>query len=398
MVSINRRLAGRAAPAVVETQRRLLARERPLAVQRGTTAVLSPASYGSFGDEGMIQGSRDSILGVSGTPHLLTPGPVDPWTQMGVEGVRSIDRIIAPGRMHIGARKLRGISAAERIVVLGADSVDGAYGIRSITQRVSLLNVAVAQRRHAELANFSFRRNPSNDALATLRALDKRVRLTARDTSSQQRAANALQREVAVFPDVAAYMRPGATAAINNLELWAKATLRPLAFLVPNTHLSAFNGAGYEEVKARFGSYVAALSEGGFAVVVLAHDVRDEPGDVALSRALAKPFSSHDVAVAVPRNAQEAKGMLALGQVVVTARMHAGVAALSQGVPCVGLDYVDKFTGQFRWYGAEDFVTAWENNPDPAEVLGMAQRAAQSAGDASENLPDFINKLPSWLQ
>ncbi|MFF1831732.1 polysaccharide pyruvyl transferase family protein [Paenarthrobacter sp. NPDC058040] len=396
MVKLNRLLAGYAAPTLVNGQRRLLGFQRPAQTKAGVTAVLSPASYGSFGDEGMILGSRDTIIASSGTPQLFTPGPVEPWTAMGVAGVRSLDRIIALGRMHIDARKLRLLTRAERIVVLGADSIDGAYGIRSISQRVSLLNVSAAQGRRAELANFSFRRNPSPDALTALRRLDKRVRLTARDMNSQARASEALQRDVDVFPDVAAYMKPGKSPAVDSLKTWVSGRDRPVAVLVPNAHLAAFDGTGYREVARRFQSYMVALLDAGFAVVVLPHDVREEPGDVAMSEQLMAGMPREDVMLAVPRHAQEAKGMLALADVVVTARMHAGVAALSQGVPCVGLDYVDKFTGQFHWYGADEAVVAWESNPDARVVAEMAVKAASTVRGAAGK-PDFVSTPPPWL-
>ncbi|MBO9704837.1 MAG: polysaccharide pyruvyl transferase family protein [Arthrobacter sp.] len=397
MSNLNRLVAGRAAPVVVTAQRQFLTRGRPADTDAGVTAVLSPASYGSFGDEGMMQGSRDSVVAAAGRPELFTPGDRKPWSDMGVAGVRSVDGVIAVGGMHIDARKFAQLTRADRVVVLGADSIDGAYGIRSISQRVSLLNVAVAQGRFAELANFSFRKKASQDALASLRQLDPRVRLTARDRNSQQRIVAALQRDVEVFPDVAAYMKPSSTPAVQELVAWMDSRDLPTAVLVPNNHLAAFNGSGHEEVKRRFADYRSALIDAGFAVVVLAHDIREDPGDVALSRELASRTDPELCRAAVPRNAQEAKGMLGAASVVVTARMHAGVAALSQGVPCVGLDYVDKFTGQFEWYGADDFVVAWEEHPEPSEVARLAQRALDHSGAREHAAPAFVSTPPSWL-
>lgn len=395
--NFNRLMAGYAAPTLVTAQRRLLGLEKPARTVLGRTAVLSPASYGSFGDEGMIQGSRDSILAASGIPHLLTPGSKEPWADMGVAGMESFDDVVGLGRMLVDARKLKRLTDAQRIVVLGADSIDGAYGIRSITQRVSLLNVAAAQGRHAELANFSFRRNASDDALAALRRLDPRVRLTARDTNSQARVIEALQRKVDVFPDVAAYMKPASTPAVEQFRAWVTAQDGPTAIVVPNAHLAAFNGAGIQEVTSRFKTYTYALLEAGFSVVVLAHDVRQDPGDVALSETIVRGRSGERLISAVPRNAQEAKGMLALAAVVVTARMHAGVAALSQGVPCVGLDYVDKFSGQFQWYDADRYVLPWESHPSAQRLVELARQAAGDSGNTARSTPAFVNRPPSWL-
>src|SRR5699024_4312208 len=100
------------------------------------------------------------------------------------------------------------------------------------------------------------------------------------------------------------------------------------------------------------------LEEAGYDVVVLAHDIRARQGDPALAREVAERLS-RTARAEVPSSAREAKAILGVVDLHVTSRMHAGVASLSQGVPTIGLDYVDKFRGQFSWYGAGEAVVDW---------------------------------------
>ena len=54
--------------------------------------------------------------------------------------------------------------------------------------------------------------------------------------------------------------------------------------------------------------------------------------------------------------------------------MHACVAALSSGVPTVGIGYVGKFSGQFSWYGDLGTVLEYRDGLDAAEVVDAAQQ------------------------
>lgn len=339
----------------------------------------------------MMRGARDVVESRGDVADLLTPGSSDSWTLSGVEGVRSVDGLAAWHGLTVNSNRLKRLTSSSRLVVIGADSIDGAYGIRFIAQRVSMLNIAVAQGRNAELANFSIRKQPASDALAVLRQLDPRVRITARDPFSQERARRMLGREVGLVPDIAAHM--DATKATSNFEFKA-----PTVVFVPNAHLADMESEGWDGVLSACTEIVESIVGRGWQVAILAHDVRDEPGDVRLSNEIAEKVQARSgVSVIVPDSGAHAKALIGTASAVVTARMHAAVAALSSGIPTVGLDYVDKFVGQFSWYDAAEFVTPWRSVPDVQAICLLLDEAVGAKDVFEVNSRIFKERPVSWL-
>jgi colanic acid/amylovoran biosynthesis protein len=72
--------------------------------------------------------------------------------------------------------------------------------------------------------------------------------------------------------------------------------------------------------------------------------------------ALAKSLTSRVRIVSREYDEHEIKGIIGLCDFFVGSRMHACIAALSQGVPCVGVAYSMKFAGVFETVGMEDWV------------------------------------------
>lgn len=94
--------------------------------------------------------------------------------------------------------------------------------------------------------------------------------------------------------------------------------------------------------------------------------------------------------------------MIATTDLLVTGRMHAAVAALSQGVPCIGLDYVDKFAGQFDWWNARvdavprDLLKRTDILAD--RVVGRLQETTNEPRSALLERAVAVQTLtPGWL-
>ena len=75
-----------------------------------------------------------------------------------------------------------------------------------------------------------------------------------------------------------------------------------------------------------------------------------------------------------PLKADQTKYVIGLCDVFVGARMHACIAALSQGIPAIGIAYSRKFAGVFETFGVEALVfdTALGSVDDLLTLVDMA--------------------------
>jgi polysaccharide pyruvyl transferase WcaK-like protein len=85
-----------------------------------------------------------------------------------------------------------------------------------------------------------------------------------------------------------------------------------------------------------------------------------EAGEVALSREVAKSidgkYSNRLYLVAQQYDQSEIKGLIGLCDFFIGSRMHTCIAALSEGIPAIGLAYSDKFKGVFQSVGVDHCV------------------------------------------
>ena len=252
----------------------------------------------------------------------------------------------------------RDLVSAEDLIVVGADTISGEYEHRFLAARVEALNRAAAAGRSAKLVNCSVSRKPSQLSVRILRRLHSEVEVWARDRSSRRRLAELLERPIALLPDVGCLVEAGPSGA------FLPPSDEPFAVFVPNAHFSAYLGVPEDALVAAWAEVVRALP---MPVVLLPHDIRDFPGDIALSARLSALTGAP---LYVPRDVGDAKDVLARASLCISARMHAAVGALSSGTPTVGLEYLDKFGGQFDWYGSLGSCVPEGEVCDVASILG----------------------------
>lgn len=365
-------------------------------LDRQTIATVSPAAYGSLGDEALMMGAFHCNTRSGYRSLMLTDGDANPWP-VDVHA-KSMDGSSLRAQFVWGDQWLVGMSRPHKVVVVGADSVDGVYGLRSLSQRVTLLNRHLASGGRAYLSNFSMRVEPSPDAVRILRALDPAVTLEARDVESQKRAMRYLDREVSVAPDIAQFLAPKVSAAVIRVreifQKWRDCDLK-VVVIVPNAHLGSLYGSP-EIVERRFTEFTQLMLEAGFGCAVVSHDIREDPGDPDLCRRIVSNFGPEQaVRSVIPQSASEAKAIIGEADLCVTARMHAAVSGLSQDVATLGLDYVDKFIGQFAWYGQELNVIDRSVLNEP-ETLARTSILTFEAG-AGRKAAEVRALLPSWV-
>lgn len=102
----------------------------------------------------------------------------------------------------------------------------------------------------------------------------------------------------------------------------------------------------------------------------------------------------------------EIKGIIGQCDFFIGSRMHACIAALSQGVPCIGVAYSMKFAGVFESVGMHDWVVDGQTNDNTTAIARAIrlykQREAARAGltiastEAKQQLIHVFNKLTQF--
>lgn len=320
--------------------------------------VMMPAGEGSLGDEALIFGIRELAERAGRRAAFWVLGDAPSLQGRGLDELRDARTIVGCAVSRLNSLGRRQVEEADLIVV-GADTISGDYEHRFLAARVEALNRAAASGRSAKLVNCSVSREPSPLSVRLLRRLRRDVEVWARDLHAQARLAAVLDRSIGLAPDVGCLVAPrdsGTFAASGN---------EAFAVFVPNAHFSKYLGL---EEGAILGAWSEAIRSLPLPVVVLPHDVRKFPGDVELARRLAAGSGAR---LHLPVDVHDAKDVLARASLCVSARMHACVGALSSGTPTVGLEYLEKFRGQFAWYGALG-VTVPEAAVCDAVAIGRA--------------------------
>jgi polysaccharide pyruvyl transferase WcaK-like protein len=296
-----------------------------------------------------------------------------------------------------------GVLAKKRILpkevtVIGADAIAGDYGLRDVLCWVGILNAVAISGGRAQLVNFSLPASIDPSMKWILRGLDKKVEIWVRDTVSQSRAEVLLRRNVGVAPDIANWM---GVERLENGSGWDE-TDRPNAVVVVNGHLEGLSELGNPDGGQEFfRTVIQVVSAAGFHVSVMAHDLRDSPGDPKLARDVARLCREDDIlpGVIIPEDARSAKVALSRFDLVVSARMHAAIAALSSGVPTLGIGYLGKFEGQFRWYDQEQYVVPAKAATSGAlsEALSFLKVNLDSTSKAVQDKAEWVHKSgPLW--
>lgn len=208
--------------------------------------------------------------------------------------------------------------------------------------------------------------------------------IIARDRESQQVAQTLVgpEKQVLLSPDVAFSLKPAVPPHIqldpplsenSELKLCTPVSALPAPHITGlNINGLMFNG-GYDR-KNMFG---LKLDYAGFLSDLIAALLTGHPTELWLiphtygppDSVESDPEASRRVRTALPRemrsrvrlvtgeyDCHELKGVIGQCDFFIGSRMHACIAALSQGIPCVGIAYSMKFFGVFETVGMQDWV------------------------------------------
>lgn len=97
----------------------------------------------------------------------------------------------------------------------------------------------------------------------------------------------------------------------------------------------------------------------------------------------------------------EIKGVIGQCDFFIGSRMHACIAALSQGVPCVGVAYSDKFEGVFDSVGMRGWVVDGRqatNEQSVARILDLYRIRESVRRDLKAKADEAIMELKDIFQ
>lgn len=367
---------------------RSAARLRRTSGGRSGAAVVTSGAWGAIGDDAMVTAIVSALDARGETPvDLVAKGDPAAWPDMG-PGVGAIraSSVRDPG-FWLGLGGLLG--RRRSLYVMGADVIDGAYGLHNSGLAARSASLAVAAGCGATILGCSCRAEPAPGAMAQLRAMPESVRLCARDPVSRERFERHTGRPVEQVADVAFLLTPDPShPTAEGVRAWAdgqrSAGRRVLAV---NVNPQGFEKKGglsegvAEPLRAAHAETLARLlrERPGLSVLLVPHDTREPFGDEHaagfLHGVLAPEFGERVRLVKLPLRADVIKAIAGCADAVLAGRMHFTIAALGMGVPTACVTYVGKFDGLFELVGLPRELLV---SPAGAADAGVLHAAASS--------------------
>ncbi len=293
---------------------------------------------------------------------------------------------VCPGRRIRGrlSQAFPWIGALERMDVVGdirgGDSFSDIYGLgRFLGATLPVFSVIMIK---GQIVQFPQTYGPYQSGIARFIArwiLRHSSLVLARDSRSQAVAESLVSAETVVelSPDVAFALDP---LVVNNPEVDGSdvaTAFDPTRTIGINVN-GLMYGGGYTG-KNMFGAkldyprFLTTLIEKILAeypgeILLVPHtyaavgDVESDNGACQVVKGLINPAFRGRVRILTGEyDAHQLKGIIGTLDFFIGSRMHACIAALSQGVPCVGVAYSMKFAGVFESIGAGDWVVEARN-------------------------------------
>lgn len=331
----------------------------PLAPSAGTHYVVPLVSgIGSLGDEAMAVAVTNRLRDADPEAKITVVCHHDvdlaavPNMGVAYDDVFSLEGYFAP---MPGARRIGALAdllrSATHLVLVGADVMDGRYSDSRSYRRWRLAIAGRDLGLRTAVIGFSFSDRATPRVMRYLRRNGDALNLCCREPVSAGRLSSLLRRDVGSAADLAFLLPPqalrsdGAVKAANFAD-----SSRPTVVVNINSLSFAQSSAAFDSEVIR-GAYVPLLQRlhaaTGCAFLLLPHDIRPRASDVTqlhiLDRLLGDTVPTHVVVDRI--TAGEVKHLCGSAQLVLTGRMHLGIAALGAGVPALFFDYQGKVQG-----------------------------------------------------
>lgn len=360
--------------------------------------VVPPVGSGSLGDQAMLQSIADhlALFGCTHFRQFLMPS----WETFTVQGPELLRcRFGEFDVAAAGPALLNAVRKSSAVVAIGADVIDGRYGLQAVRLQTGVLQIAARCGVPAALLGHSISEKPDPEAMRLLTELPPQVAIYARDPVSGERFAKQTGRAPTIAADLAFLVHPDRAnkqhAAVRAWMDQQRKQGNVLLCLNINglTAEQQSGGLGAVVYWQRFVSHLLNLQP-HLAVTCLSHDPRPQFSDTEVhARVVAGlPPAMAQQCLLAPDfvTAAQAKAVSMLADVVLTGRMHLAIGALSQGTPTYCVAYAGKFEGLARHVGAAELVV-------PASALAHPETAAAWLASRLPQLPQYRKALAARL-
>jgi colanic acid/amylovoran biosynthesis protein len=237
--------------------------------------------------------------------------------------------------------------------IIGADIMDGVYGLRVSINRLFLLRVINSLKINSRITGFSWSPNANPLATKLMRIISNETKLCVRDPKSARRLESHQISAISEVADIAF-----ADESIDNspfIELWVSSSTKPIV-TVNISGLGVRDGDKYLEHIQQYKQIVECLHAKGFRILVLPHVFRVEDGDIEPSGDLFRSScGADDLLITEPISPAQERQLFRATSFVITGRMHIAILALSVGRPVIALETMGKVKGLFEMFDLEKY-------------------------------------------
>lgn len=295
-----------------------------------------------------------------------------------------------------------------RLVIIGADVLDGAYSASGSINRLRVAQLANKVGLLTSIINFSINNSVPEEIIRLFQSLSSNITLICRESVSQSRVERIVAHPVGLSADVAFLLKPIASSPISeDIDNWMveQTKIGKGTFIGININPQVFGKAlDNNKIKLLVNSYQTALlslakQDQSISFIFLPHSFSNPINDLTLTNflleALPQSFLDRCKLPILPYRAVDVQRICSKIDLIFTGRMHLAILALSQHVPIACITYQDKFEGLFNHFGLYNISLSIEEAIDPGK-MSIFLSTAYSDRDTFQLI--IKQKLPDIFQ
>ena len=276
------------------------------------------------------------------------------------------------------------LSKISHLYINGADVLDGKYSLERTLQRLRFAYFVAHAGIPVTITGFSMRDDPPEEVIYAFKKLPNSVRLCLRDPLSFDRVKKINSDSVKQVADLAFMLQPSLKTEYEKkiysvLQMQIDRGKIPVGFCL-NLHSVKLSHLKVSEKIDWLMSCMNNVLNRILSVhknvcpVFIPHDFRGDPNDVRINEALALKCGYEEddfIIVNEAVSAPAVKMFCSKLRILITGRMHCGIAALGSGVPVIFFDYQGKVKGLTNFFDLNTSVEAQKNpNTTAEEIFG----------------------------